>query len=167
MNYSQAWDFIRSLPTEKLNREMKKLAEEVEDDLLLAEVMPDDALQLFVRIFSCELTTAQRSSGDFVRALYNDYHKLSQEQRGMILRVFVENHTKYRDQFMRFSVADLISRKYSSEEAIQTFSGCLNEGGDVSKRFAYEGLDVIRIRRDVEDSVKKRVRDIQEKIQLD
>jgi len=88
-------------------------------------------------------------------------------QADKILQIFIENHQRYTDGLMRFSVADLISRKYPSEVSLKLFKGLACSDDENSRRFAYEGLDVLRIRSDVDDSIRTSVATMMQAIRFD
>lgn len=79
----------------------------------------------------------------FVLSLYNDFEKLTVEQRASLLEAFDAEADNFGDEMLRHSVSDLIARKYSSQEALRVFIQWANAGSPNRRHMALVGLDVL------------------------
>lgn len=166
MTYLHEKELIRSSVAKELNKRLKEIADSMEDGLLICDHFPEDAFDFLVEIFTHENTAGTAGVSHFVKFIFNDFYKFSDAQSERLLKVFEDNSSKYEDEVSLISIADLIARKYANTVAFDSFRRLTDRDDENSKRFAYFGLDVLRIRANVGQSVKDSAIALQAKIQL-
>jgi hypothetical protein len=157
---------IHSSKPKEINPRLKDIAISMEDSLLICEQVPEDAFDFLVELFSQENTAGAEGLSHFIRFIFNDFYKLSYAQSEKLLELFVDNSHKYQDEVVQISIADLIARKYSNAVALSSFQKIADHDDENSKRFAYFGLDVLRIRANVDQSIRESAIVLQSKIEL-
>jgi len=92
----------------------------------------------------------------FVLSLYNDFEKLTTEQRALLLEAFDAEADNFSDEMLRHSVGDLIARKYNPRTALELFIRWARAETPNRRHMALVGLEmlVMASRLDVEEQMK-------------
>lgn len=165
MNYLHAIEVIKHAPRAKVSYELKRLSSEMEEDWLLRQSISEEAFLFLIYIFSDETVTSSKELSKYVRVLFTDFEKITSEQAQKLLSVFIENSQRYLNELTCFSVADLIARKFSNSISMDAFRRVVNLKSQQSNRFAYFGLDVLRVRSEVGSEVEEMVVTMQKEIE--
>ncbi|MFV3378822.1 hypothetical protein ACNE9Y_32450, partial [Pseudomonas sp. NY11226] len=99
---------------------------------------------------------SKRGTEGFINGIYNDFRKISADQRHALLEVLTHNSEKYDDENLRFAVADLIARKYPAEVALNALRRMWSTGGENSRFIARFGADVLALSLPEDDKQKRR-----------
>ncbi|WP_124534914.1 hypothetical protein [Burkholderia cepacia] len=134
---------IFSVSKDTRRRDIFVLARDLEDCTLEIEAISNEIFSLYVEIFSCPLLCAKSGVDEFARGIFNDFYKLSSEQRDRLLESFVVSAALYSDSTLRLAIGDLIARKYSSHDALGAFRRMWASGERYSRNVAQFGADVL------------------------
>lgn len=154
MDYRSLFVALKVVPRKGLDRRLFLLAEEIDEDWLLRRELPDGAFYFLAKLFVHPLTAGRRGLFHIVRLIYLEFHRFSEAQRQLLLAIWLAHRRKLQDPLARFAVADLIARQYPAERVLEEFSAIATRDDPVSRHFAFDGLDVLRIRHDVDPKVR-------------
>lgn len=134
---------IFAVPKGSRRRTIFALARDLEDYTLEIEAIPNEIFSLYTEFLSSPLLCARSGADEFIRGLFNDFYKLSSEQRDTLLESFVVSATLYSDSTLRLAIGDLIARKYPSQDALGAFRRMWASGEKHSRNVAQFGADVL------------------------
>jgi hypothetical protein len=143
--FHDLWREIEAAEDKKLPRVVAKVAEEYDDMMLSYEIVPDEAVDLLVRVFSFEPILNTKGLEHFLLEINVDLCKYTNAQRAKLFNALIENAKYVKDELSRHSIGDFIARAFPSELALATFLA-LSEGTASEKHVAFVGIDVLRMR---------------------
>ncbi|MCP1107729.1 hypothetical protein M6G53_20370 [Serratia nevei] len=121
------------------------LAMELEYCTLETPNVPDEIFTLYTEIFSSSVLCEKSGTDGFVFGLFNDFYKLSGEQRRSLLELFILNASQCADSTLRLAIGDLIARKYPLRDALRAFHRMWISGEKNSRTIAQFGVDVLSL----------------------
>lgn len=136
---------ILSITKDTRRKAISALALELEDYTLEIENIPSDIFSLYTEIFSSSVLCAKSGTDGFVRGLFNDFYKLSSEQRSSLLESFISNSGQCSDSTLRLAIGDMIARKYPFGDALNAFRRMWFSGEKHSQTIAQFGVDVLSL----------------------
>ncbi len=136
---------IWALPTNARRKDVIELARLLEYVSLTFTTLPDDLFSIYVDVFSDPALCSRMGVSEFVSGIFNDFHKFSEEQKGVLLMIFLENGHAFSVPILRTAVADFIARKYVAEVALDTFSKMWGTANQHLRDIAYTGAQVLSL----------------------
>lgn len=112
---------IRALPANLRRKEVAEIAFELEYLSLLVSPLPKDIFSLYLEVLSDPLVFSKNGIDNFISAIYNEFEKLTSDQESTLLESIVNNSKEYNNEKLRFSVGDMIARKYPVQVALDAF----------------------------------------------
>lgn len=120
-----------------------ELCFDLEYDLLLDEKWPPEIFAFVLDALGDPEVGKHPGASALIAAVYNDFEKLSDEQRKILGRQFDIDLHKFGDEVLRLAVADLVARKFEPDNALRIFSGWSQMQGDLARGMAGFGLEVL------------------------
>ncbi|EMN5129320.1 MULTISPECIES: hypothetical protein [Burkholderia] len=136
---------MRALPANSRRKEMAEIAFELEYLSLLAAPLPRDIFSLYLEVLSDPLVFSKSGTDNFISGLYNEFDKLTLDQKSALLESLVNNSKEYNDDKLRFSVGDMIARKYPIHVALGAFRRMWFSGEKHSQTIAQFGVNVLSL----------------------
>ncbi|NTZ82871.1 hypothetical protein FCJ61_07630 [Burkholderia metallica] len=124
---------------------MAEIAFELEYLSLLASPLPSDIFSLYLEVLSDPLVFSKNGSDNFISGIYNEFEKLTSNQESTLLESLINSSKEYNDEKLRFSVGDMIARKYPLQVALGAFRRMWFSGEKHSQTIAQFGLDVLSL----------------------
>jgi hypothetical protein len=120
-----------------------ELCFDLEYELLLDEKWPPETFAFVIDALSDPEVGKHPGASALVTAVYNDFEKLSDEQRNVLGRELDINLHKFGDEVLRLAVADLVARKFEPSNALRIFSRWSQMQSDLARGMAGFGLEVL------------------------
>ncbi|MCW5140674.1 hypothetical protein [Burkholderia cenocepacia] len=136
---------INALRTNSRRKEVAEIAFALEYLSLTVSPLPGDIFSLYLEVFSDPLIFSRKGIEGFISGIYNDFEKLSIDQKGILLEALINNSKGYDDEKLCFSVGDMIARKYSVQVALDAFRRMWASGEKNSRFIAQFGADVLSL----------------------
>ncbi|RQS42109.1 MULTISPECIES: hypothetical protein [unclassified Burkholderia] len=136
---------INALRAKSRRKEVAEIAFALEYLSLTVSPLPGNIFSLYLEVFSDPLIFSRKGIEGFISGIYNDFEKLSIDQKGILLEALVNNSKGYDDEKLRFSVGDMIARKYSVQVALDAFRRMWASGEKNSRFIAQFGADVLSL----------------------
>lgn len=136
---------ILSTTKETRRKFISALAIDFEYYTLEIENIPSELFDLYTDIFSSSVFCEKSGTDEFVRGLFNDFYKLSVEQKIILLESFISNSGKFSDSTLRWAIGDMIARNYSLGDALNAFHRMWLSGRKNSQIIAQFGVDVLSL----------------------
>ncbi|VWD21355.1 hypothetical protein BLA17378_06631 [Burkholderia aenigmatica] len=149
---------IRALPANARRKEVAEIAFELEYLSLLASPLPTDIFSLYLEVLSDPLIFSKNGIDNFIFGIYNEFDKLTPDQEITLLESMVNNSKEYNDEKLRFSVGDMIARKYPIKVALGAFRRMWFSGEKHSQTIAQFGVDVLSLVLPKEGSERDKLR---------
>lgn len=147
---------IGALRPDSTRKELAEIAFSLEYLSLPLANLSEEIFALYLEVLSDPSILSKRGTEGFISGIYNDFHKISGDQRHALLEVLIHNSEKYDDENLRFAVADLIARKYPAEVALNALRRMWSTGGENSRFIARFGADVLALSLPEDDKQKRR-----------
>lgn len=116
---------------------------ELEYEQLMHEHWPNDVFAFVLGALHDPVICGLPGARSFILSLYNDFEKLTTEQRTTLLGVFDTEADNFSDGMLRHSVSDMVARKYSPKIALGVFVQWADADSPNRKHMALVGLDVL------------------------
>lgn len=120
-----------------------ELCFDLEYEQLTLQQWPSDIFAFFVEALRDPAICSLSGARSFVLSLYNDFEKLTEEQRALLLKTFDAEADNFSDEMLRHSVADLVARKYSARVALDLFRQWSSSSTPSRLHMALVGLEVL------------------------
>lgn len=116
---------------------------EIEYEQLTKDVWPQEVFEFFVNALHDADITSQNGARAFVLSLYNDFDKLTAEQRRVLLQTFAAEADSFGDEMLRHAASDLVARKYPPGLAFDFFAELAGGSGPGGRHMALVGLELL------------------------
>ncbi|MCY4747420.1 hypothetical protein NYO99_20790 [Pelomonas sp. UHG3] len=116
---------------------------EIEYEQLTKDVWPQAVFEFFVSALHDTDITSLTGARAFVLSLYNDFDKLTAEQRRVLLQTFGAEADSFGDEMLRHAASDLVARKYPPALAFDFFAELAGGGGPGGRHMALVGLELL------------------------
>ncbi|MGK8199395.1 hypothetical protein [Burkholderia cepacia] len=136
---------IHALPANSRRKEVAEIAFSLEYLSLTVSPLSVDILSLYLEVLSDPLIFSRQGIESFISGIYNDFEKLTIDQKGILLEALVNNSKGYGDENLCFSVGDMIARKYPVQVALDAFRRMWASGEKHSQFIARFGADVLSL----------------------
>lgn len=116
---------------------------DLEYEQLTLEHWPQGIFEFFLDALRDPVICGLSGARSFVLSLYNDFDKLSAEQRALLLETFDAEADNFNDEMLRHSASDLVARKYSPKAALELFAHWASGNTPNRLHMALVGLEVL------------------------
>ncbi len=103
----------------------------------------------------------------FISGIYNDFDKLTAKQKESLLETLINNSKLYGDENLRFSVGDMIARKYSIQVALDAFRRMWASGEKNSRLIAQFGANTLSLSLPKDGQERNELRKFEHEIDLE
>ncbi|EEL9743105.1 hypothetical protein UJ79_22000 [Salmonella enterica subsp. enterica serovar Muenchen] len=134
---------IDDLRANAKRKEMAEIAFSLEYLSLTDVFISTDIFSLYLDVLSDQLIFSKRGVDRFISGLYNDFGKLTADQKSVLIDTLINNSKRYDDESLRFAVGDMIARKYPLGDALSAFRQMWLSGEKHSQAIAKFGVDVL------------------------
>lgn len=115
---------------------------DLEYEQLVRKQWPQEVFNFFVDALRDAAVCKLSGSRAFILTLYNDFDKLTSDQRDVLLLTFESESEQWQDEMLMHSVADLVARKYKPSPSLELFIRWGNSS--LNQRYmARVGLEVL------------------------
>lgn len=118
---------------------------DIEYTQLECEFWAQEVFDFFADGLQDKTTCSVKGSSSLVMSLYNDFDKLTKPQIAKLLLIFNKNAKDYGDEMLRYSVGDMVARKYPSETALMLFKQWRQSNSPECLHMSQVGLEVLII----------------------
>ncbi|UUW20068.1 hypothetical protein [Serratia ureilytica] len=157
---------INALRTSSKRKEVAEIAFALEYLSLTVSPLPRDIFSLYLEVLSDPLIFSRQGIEGFISGIYNDFEKLTIDQKGFLLEALVNNSKGYGDENLCFSVGDMIARKYSVQVALDAFRRMWASGEKNSRFIAQFGADVLSLSLPKDEEERSELRKFKREIGL-
>lgn len=157
---------IIALRTSSKRKEVAEIAFALEYLSLTVSPLPRDIFSLYLEVLSDPLIFSRQGIEGFISGIYNDFEKLTIDQKGFLLEALVNNSKGYGDENLCFSVGDMIARKYSVQVALDAFRRMWASGEKNSRFIAQFGADVLSLSQPKDEEERSELRKFKREIGL-
>ncbi|WP_423600308.1 hypothetical protein [Roseateles sp. MS654] len=123
--------------------ELVDIARSLEFASLECERLPEEIFALYTDVLSNPLLCAAPGVDEFITGLFNDFGKLSPQQKECLKDLFLGHGDQFTHPMLRISVGDLIARKFPGNVALPLFSSMWIAGGEPLRDIAFSGAQVL------------------------
>jgi len=116
---------------------------DLEYEQLTQEHWPPEVFAFVLEALRNPLICNLPGARSFVLTLYNDFDKLTHEQRAALLEAFRVEADNFGDEMLRHSVSDMVARKYSPKVALETFACWADAASSNLRHMALVGIEVL------------------------
>lgn len=153
MNKYEKWlQDIEVTPEKILSKTIKRVAEEFDESLLLAEEATPEAIEFICRLFSTHKFLRSKGIERFLLDMNVDLYKYPESARNRFLEIMMTGAKEVSDQLGRHSIGDFIARAYPPEVALDKYFA-LSKGLQRERHIAFVMLDVLRRRANPSDEL--------------
>ncbi|MBH9686937.1 hypothetical protein [Burkholderia cepacia] len=164
---NELWLRINALRTNSKRKEVAEIAFALEYLSLTLSPLPDDIFSLYLKALSDTPTLPKRGMESFISGIYNDFDKLTAKQKKSLLETLINNSKLYGDENLRFSVGDMISRKYSIQVALDAFRRMWASGEKNSRLIAQFGANTLSLSLPKDGQERNELRKFEHEIDLE
>lgn len=115
--FSKQLQQLASVDIKRSESLCNRLADELQDELLNHDAMPDSLFNYFLTLLSVATYYEKPGLWNFILALNTPRDDLSKEQFKKLTKVFLENYGSYSDKELCLAVCDFIARHIEPSEA--------------------------------------------------
>ena len=137
---------LASVDTKRSESLCNRLADELQDELLNHDAMPEAHFNYFLTLISVAKYYEKPGIWNFILALNTPRDDLSQEQFKKLTKSILENYVNYRNTDLCFAVCDFIARHIESSEATSLLNQLkvqeAQKNADL-RGYADEGLNIV------------------------
>jgi hypothetical protein len=116
---------------------------EIEYEQLTEEHWPAEVFAFVLQALRDPAICSLPGARSFVLSLYNDFEKLTADQRTTLLEALDAEAENFSDEMLRHSASDLVARKYSPKVALEVFSRWAEANSPNRHYMALVGLEVL------------------------
>lgn len=123
--------------------QIEEVCFDIEFTQLESMTWSNEVFEFFSNALQNPKICALNGSASLITSLYNDFCKLSESQKKMLLEIFEENSKNYDDEMLRHSVSDFLARKYPPKVAMKIFEVWHASNLPKEKHMAKVGFEVL------------------------
>lgn len=110
-----------------IKKDIKDFARSLEYELLEVDTMPQDYFNFYIKILSNISFINVSGVEKIIFALYNDFEKLNESQKLMLLQTVIDNAEIYKNDLIIYFISDILARKYQEKERKVLLDNISNE----------------------------------------
>lgn len=123
---------------------------DLEYEQLTQEHWPPEVFAFVLEALRDPVICGLPGARSFVLTLYNDFEKLTDEQRAVLLEAFGAEADNFGDEMLRHSASDMVARKYSPKLALEAFARWADAASSNRRHMALVGIEVLLMARRLE-----------------
>jgi hypothetical protein len=137
---------------------LRELCLELEYQQLGKEKWPQEVFDFFVDALRDADVGAAKGSANLVMSLYNDFDKITPDQRAILLQVLDDRADEFGDEMLRHTASDMIARLYPVQIALKKFNEWMRMGTPRRLHMAEVGFEVLVMAKRLEPAEETMVR---------
>lgn len=140
------------------NRVLGRLARQFEDELTGLKKIPDEYIDVLIKVISSDNFTKLNNSAQFILNAYLDIEKINKDQKLRILESIIQNYHNYRSEELYIVASDFIARCFPVTVALDAISS-------IGENLPQEGfygllvaLDILQVSKELDSDLLKRIK---------